>query len=227
MQKLNFCPRAIIFDMDGLLIDSEPVWEKIEDAILSARGVALTPEIRHRYVGTRMDDFWGGLRADYNLSDPLEALIQEAIDRMVARVGVEAAQRPGAPELIAFVEGNGLRAAIASSSPLAIIDAAREAHGWQQVFATRVSGDDVPHGKPAPDIYLEAARRLGVDPHQCLALEDSPNGARAAVAAGMITIAVPDAAHTTHRAFETITPYIYDSLHDVRAALEECDFAGV
>ena len=100
MKPLNFCPRAVIFDMDGLLIDSEPVWQVVEEAMLEARGKILEPEVRHRYVGMRMNDFWGGLQDAFALQDSVEALIAEAVGGMVARVGKEAAQRPGAPDLI-------------------------------------------------------------------------------------------------------------------------------
>ena len=100
-----------------------------------------------------------------------------------------------------------------------IIDATVAAQNWDRYFQTHVCGEDVPAGKPAPDIYLEAARRLGVEPAHCLTLEDSPNGARAAVAAGMICYAIPDPSHSTGATFADITPYVYASLHDVVALL--------
>ncbi|MBK8026917.1 MAG: HAD family phosphatase [Chloroflexi bacterium] len=227
MKPIQFCPQAVIFDMDGLLVDSEPVWAEVEDTMLSARRVTLTHEVRQKYIGMRMTDFWRGLHENYRLSEPVENLIAEAITGMVRRVGIEAAPRPGALELIEFITEQGIPCAIASSSPMAVIDTVVEARGWGGIFTMRVSGDDVKHGKPAPDIYLEAARRLGAPPEACLALEDSLNGTRAAVAARMVTIAVPDLAHTTADAFHGVTDFIYPSLHEVRAALEECDFAAL
>ncbi|MDZ4771136.1 MAG: HAD family phosphatase [Chloroflexota bacterium] len=224
MNLHGFCPRAVIFDMDGLLIDSEPIWEQVEDGILTRRNLILDPAVRARYIGMRMADFWRGLSEAYALNEPIHLLIAEAVDTMAARVGTDAALRPGAADLIALLQARGIPCAIASSSPMAIIDAVVAAHGWETLFARRVSGDDVTHGKPAPDIYLEAALRIGVDPADCLALEDSLNGTRAAVAARMVTVAVPDLAHTSAAAFDGVTPYIFESLHDVRAALEGCRF---
>ncbi|MCK6576688.1 MAG: HAD family phosphatase [Anaerolineae bacterium] len=227
MRPINFCPRAVIFDMDGLLVNSEHVWEVVEGDMLIARNVQLNQAIRAQFIGMRMGDFWRGMHASFHLAEPVEDLIAEAVQGMVERVGAEAEPQPGALALIDFVVARRIPCAIASSSPMPIIEAVVGAHGWGEVFALRVCGDDVQHGKPAPDIYLETARRLGVPPQACLALEDSVNGARAAVAAGMITIAVPDAAHTTAEAFRGVTDHVYPTLHEVRAALEECDFAAL
>ena len=105
-----------------------------------------------------------------------------------------------------------------------IIDATVNAQGWNRYFHTHVSGDDVAQGKPAPDIYLEAARRIRFEPSACLGLEDSPTGAKAAVAAGLICYAVPDPSHTSPAAFTAITPHVYDSLHQVLNSLEQCAF---
>lgn len=222
----GFCPSAVIFDMDGLLIDSEPVWEDVEHAMLARRGVVLDPQVRAKHIGMRMADFWTGLANAYALSEPIEGLIAEAIAAMAARVGTEAALRPGAAELIALLAARGVPCAIASSSPMAIIDAVVAAHGWQVTFANRVSGDQVAQGKPAPDIYLEAARMVGVAPAACLALEDSLNGTRAAVAASMVTVAVPDPAHTTAAMFDGLNAQVCVSLHEVVAALEGCPSHG-
>ncbi|MBZ0287226.1 MAG: HAD-IA family hydrolase, partial [Anaerolineae bacterium] len=105
--------------------------------------------------------------------------------------------------------------AIASSSPKAIIDAILKAQGWDTLFSVRCSAEDEARGKPAPDVYLRAAERLGINPGDCLALEDSPNGARAAVAAGMTCYAVPDTKHISSHAFDGITPHVFRSLHEV------------
>jgi len=219
---LNFCPQAIIFDMDGLLVDSEPVWAMAEGALLNERGKQWDIEIQRPLIGMRMRDFLVDIRSGYGLSDTVDELVAELIGRMTKLVPTQVVPRPGAPELLEYLLARGIPCAIASSSPMPIIDAVVTSQGWDRFFQTHVCGDDVTHGKPAPDIYLEAARRIGIAPEACLALEDSPNGSRAAVAAGMVTIAVPDLSHTSHAAFEAITPYVFDSLHEVQAALELC-----
>jgi HAD superfamily hydrolase (TIGR01509 family) len=221
---IDFCPQAVIFDMDGLLVDSEPVWEITEQAMLAARGRQPDPEIRKTLIGLRMRDFWLGMSSAYELSDSIEVLSDEIVARMTELIAAGVEARPGARELLDYLYARQIPCAIASSSPMPIIDATVTAQGWDRYFQMRVSGDEVTHGKPAPDIYLEAARRLGFAPAACLALEDSPNGARAAVAAGMICYAVPDTSHTNVETFAPITPHVYASLHDVIETLELCAF---
>ncbi len=218
----DFCPQAVIFDMDGLLVDSEPVWAVAEGAMLAERGVMTDPEIQRGLVGLRMRDFLSGMCRAYGMTDSVDDLSADITARMIALIPDQVVPRPGAVELLAYLEARGIPCLIASSSPMAIIDATVTAQGWDRYFQMHVCGDDVLHGKPAPDIYLEAARRLGVPPQACLSLEDSPNGARAAVAAGTVCYAVPDASHSTPAAFAGITPNVCASLHDVIEILERC-----
>ncbi|MBW4439516.1 MAG: HAD family phosphatase [Pleurocapsa minor GSE-CHR-MK-17-07R] len=216
---LNGCPRAVIFDMDGLLVNSEPVWEVIEDAILAERGKVLTAEGRSPLIGRRMADFWQGMKETFGLDDPIEDLVADVIQRFLENLPAGAPEQPGASELIAFLHAEGVPIAIASSSPNAIIDGVVTSRGWLHYFPVRVSGDEVAAGKPAPDVFIEAARRLGVEPSQCLILEDSRNGVRAAVASGATCIAVPDFSHVTLDELYPLTPHIADNLHQVQAAL--------
>lgn len=220
----DFCPQAVIFDMDGLLVDSEPVWMTAENAMLLERGKRLDDETHSTFIGLRMRDFWEGMARAYELTDEIDDLCTEVVTRMTTLIPEQVAARPGARELLEYLYARGVPCAIASSSPMEIIDATVIAQGWDAYFQTHVSGNDVPEGKPAPDIYLEAARRLGVQPADCLALEDSTTGARAAVAAGMLCYAVPDLSHTTIAKFAQVTPHVYDSLHDVLLTLEHCTF---
>ncbi|HYO89000.1 MAG TPA: HAD-IA family hydrolase [Candidatus Limnocylindrales bacterium] len=216
----TFCPHVVIFDMDGLLVDSEPVWGQVEDAMLSRRGYDLNVTIRERLIGMRMNDFWGAMVREYQLAESAEELIAEVTERMVTAIPGHVEPCPGAQELLDYLHARGVPCAIASSSPMAIINAVVDSEGWHGYFEAFVSGDQVLNGKPAPDIYLEAARQIGADPSVCLTLEDSRNGARAAVAAGMVCYAVPDLSHGHANHFTEITPHVFPSLHEVRLALD-------
>ena len=207
--------KAVIFDMDGLLVDSEPLWAICERDLLDRRGKVWAASIQNKFIGMRINDFLRGMSAGYGLSAPVEVMRDELETQMCELIPERAKPRPGAQELIDYLHGNGIPCAIASSSGQIIIDKVVDSQGWSHVFATRVTGDVVPNGKPAPDVYLEAARQLGISPADCLALEDSPNGARSAVAAGMTTYAVPDASHSHPEALAAITPHVFHSLHEV------------
>lgn len=207
--------KAVIFDMDGLLVDSEPLWETCERALLDRRGHTWNDGIREKLIGLRMNDFLRGMIAGYGLTDPVETMRAELESEMCAQIPDAVEARPGARALVDYLYEQGIPCAIASSSGQVIIDTVVESNGWKHVFTTRVTGDIVPNGKPAPDVYLEAARQLGVAPEDCLALEDSPTGARAAVAAGMTTFAIPDPSHSDPDLLATITPHVFHSLHEV------------
>lgn len=213
--------QAVIFDMDGLLVDSETVWHIAETELIESRGHRYTPDVRAQIVGMRMDQFLIRLHEVYNFQDNIDVLYQELTERMLTLIPQRVKPQPGAQALVGYVAERRMTVAIASSSPMSIIDAVLESCGWQDVFAVRCSADDDEHGKPAPHVYLRTARVLGVRPSGCLALEDSPNGARAATAAGMTCYVVPDLSHTKVSAFDGITPYIFDSLHTVLMHLKD------
>ena len=221
-----FCPRAVIFDMDGLLVDSEPVWQEVEDRIFSRRGRVPDSSIRQGLIGMRMTDFWNAMVREYDFDEPAESLIAEVTADMVATIPGHVDARPGAQELLDYLRARSVPCAIASSSPMAIITAVVDSEGWHGYFQACVSGDQVVNGKPAPDIYLEAARQIGAAPPVCLTLEDSRNGALAAVAAGMACYAVPDLSHGHPDQFAAITPYVFPSLHEVGSALDAAGCFG-
>lgn len=221
MMTVNWQPQAIIFDMDGLLVDSEPVWHAAEADLIESRGHQYTKEVRAQIIGLRVDEFFEKLNAVYHFDESIDELYSELMDRMLRLIPRKVKPQPGAAELVAYVQGSGLPTAIASSSPMSIINATVVSQGWEHVFSLRCSADDDARGKPAPDVYLRAARLLGVAPENCLALEDSPAGARAAVAAGMTCYAVPDSTHSGPDAFQDITPHVFADLHDVLRQLND------
>ena len=212
-------PHAVIFDMDGLLVDSERIWHIAEDKVFSSRGLDYTDELRASIIGMRMDEFMAKLSDHFGMQEPLEVLTAEVNANMLRLIPSMVKPQPGAYEMIDFVQARAWPLAIASSSPLPVIEATLQSQGWDEVFRLRCSADDVPRGKPAPDVYLNAARLLGVQPEHCLALEDSANGARAAIAAGMTCYAVPDRSHSQAADLESVTPYVFTDLHAVRAWL--------
>ena len=211
---------AIIFDMDGLLIDSEPLWGVAERAIVEQYGYVYDEEFQKSLVGLGMDDFVTKMSKFYRFSVSHAQAKQDILGKMQSLIPVEAEAQSGASELVQFVHKNNIPRAVASSSSLVIIQTAMESMDWQDIITVLCSGEEVENGKPAPDVYLLAAERLGVDPTKCLALEDSPRGAQAAVAAGMTCYGVPDPHHTNAEAFADVTPHVFNNLHEVLATLK-------
>jgi HAD superfamily hydrolase (TIGR01509 family) len=184
--------RCVIFDLDGVLVDSEIWWDEVRHAFAAAHGRTWTRADREAVMGAN-SAAWARImreRLDLDMSD---ADIERAIvDGVVDRYRVEGAPPiDGAVEAVRRIAAH-YPVAVASSAHRAVIDAALEATGLAGTFEVVVSSDEVAHGKPAADVYLETARRLGCDPAACLVAEDSVNGVRAAKAAGMIAVLVPN-----------------------------------
>jgi mannitol-1-/sugar-/sorbitol-6-/2-deoxyglucose-6-phosphatase len=188
---------AVVLDMDGLLIDTEPVWRVAESAVLAGLGISLSESDLLDSTGQPIDELIRGWRRRRSSHDgrgpgPTDAEVAEQIiDQVIAHVRAEGQPMPGVTATIACFERYGLALAIASSSPPRLIDAVCDRLGLAGI-RVRCSAEDEARGKPAPDVYLTAARRLGVAPASCLALEDSPHGIAAAKSAGMRCVAVPD-----------------------------------
>lgn len=211
---------ALLFDMDGTLVDSEPLWHRAEHALVAAHGHRLDPEVRGRLEGLATDASMAVLRSHYRLEADIATLAAELEARMLALLP-EAGATPGAADLLHWTRHNGLPFALVSNSSHAIIAAALAQQPWAELFPAdrRFSADDVDRGKPAPDLYLHAARSLGVSTADCIVVEDSLAGVRAALAAGMACWAVP-APHGDRSAFEALTPHVADGLGEVLAELE-------
>jgi HAD superfamily hydrolase (TIGR01509 family) len=186
---------AIIFDMDGLLIDSEPLWRIAEVETLTAVGVPITEEDAIQTTGLRTDEVVELWYARHPWPDPPRKAIEaRIITRLIALARERGKLMSGVRETLDAVSGAGYPLAIASSSTSEIIAAVLETLGIASYFQVAQSAEHEPYGKPHPGVYIEAARRLCVDPWRCLAFEDSPNGVIAAKAARMRCIAVPDPA---------------------------------
>lgn len=209
---------AICFDMDGTLVESENVWEKVEAEMLLARGIVYTDEMRQQVIGLRLDEFFGRLKTMLNLSESVPELIAELEERMLPAIPQSVQPKKSAQALIDYARSLGVPYCIASASSMRIIDTVVEAMGWGELMTRRYSADLVAKGKPAPDVYLYAAQQMGVEPQACLAIEDSLNGTKSAVAAQMTTVVVPDF-HTAHSAFDGLGAHIYRDLEQVLDAL--------
>lgn len=184
---------AVIYDLDGLLIDSEPCWVQAEIETLGALGVPLTPERCLETTGLRMDEavgYWFA-RHPWTGTTP-EIVVERVVSRVLALLSQRAPLKPGVHESLSVVRRAGLRVALASSSPLALIEGVLERVGLRSAFEQVVSAEGERFGKPHPGVYLTTAARLGVAPGACVALEDSVNGVLSATAAGMRCIAVPE-----------------------------------
>jgi HAD superfamily hydrolase (TIGR01509 family) len=188
---------AVIFDMDGVLIDSEPLHFAAVNEVLGSAGQSLTRQDYEAFIGGTTERMWDDLIRRRRLPHARSYWL-ERYDETVLRVLSRSwPAEPGVLDLVRKLRSMGTPLGVASSSTRAWIDATLRSIGLSDAFAARAAGDDVAHGKPAPDIYLLAAERLGVSPEDCLAIEDSPAGVLSARAAGMTVLGVrtPYTAH--------------------------------
>jgi beta-phosphoglucomutase-like phosphatase (HAD superfamily) len=191
---------AILFDMDGVLMDSEPLHLRATQLTLGDRARSFTARDNEAFIGATDPEMFRVLRIMFDLEPSTAELVSRKREHLIALVRAEGRRLPGVPEVPLQLRGAGLRLGLVSASARPVIDAVLEAVGLSGSFDTVVSGDEVARGKPAPDGFLMAARRLAMDPERCFVVEDSRNGVLAAKAAGMTVAAVPAPA-TAHQDF--------------------------
>ena len=185
-------PGFVVFDLDGVLVDSEQVWDAVREELARERGGNWHPGAQRDMMGMSSPEWSRYMHDRIGLPETPEEINRIVVERMLERYVAGPPWIDGALDAVhrlaaAFTLG------LASSSNRELIDAVLEAGGIASLFRATVSSEEVPRGKPAPDVYLEAARRLGADPAACVAIEDSHNGIRSAKAAGMACIAIPNA----------------------------------
>jgi HAD superfamily hydrolase (TIGR01509 family) len=182
---------CVVFDMDGVIVDSEPLWVRARKDLVRDAGGRWLPEAETAMMGISSDRWSVYMRDRLGLEAMTPAQIRtEVIGRMVALYGAEVPLLPGAREAIEAT-ARCWRIGVASGSDRVLLDTVLSATGLRDRFAATVAGEEVAVGKPAPLIYQEVCRRLGADPRRCLAIEDSGSGIESALAAGMSVIAVP------------------------------------
>jgi HAD superfamily hydrolase (TIGR01509 family) len=182
---------AVVFDLDGVLLDSEQVWNAAKEQLVRERGGRWHDRAQRDMMGMSSPEWSQYMHEQLGLAEPPEEINREVIGRLEVIYRERLPLIEGARQA---VDRLAVRwpLALASSSNRPIIDLALELAGLEDRFRVTVSSEEVARGKPAPDVYLEAARRLSVPPERCVAIEDSHNGIRAARAAGMKVVAIPN-----------------------------------
>jgi HAD superfamily hydrolase (TIGR01509 family) len=184
---------AVVFDLDGVIVDSEELWNEVREGLARERGGSWSEQAQADMMGMSSSEWSQYMHDVVGLSDPPEEINREVVRRMLDRYTKRLPLIDGAVEAVKRMAARW-PLGLASSSNRELIDRALEVSGLAPYFRATVSSEEVGRGKPAPNVYLEAARRLGVDPRRCAAIEDSANGIRSAHAAGVLVVAAPNRA---------------------------------
>jgi HAD superfamily hydrolase (TIGR01509 family) len=182
---------AVVFDLDGVIVDSEHVWDEVREELAHERGGRWHDYAQADMMGMSAPEWSRYMHDVIGLRESPADLNEEVVRRLLARYEKRLPMIDGAVEAVRRI-ADSYRLALASSSNREVIDAVLARAGLALLFEITVSSEEVPRGKPAPDVFLEAARRLDVPPERCAAIEDSENGIRAAHAAGMRVVAIPN-----------------------------------
>lgn len=211
--------QTIIFDMDGLLVDSEPLARRSWERVVHSYGRVLDAETYSRMIGLRLEESSRLLQSRLEIPAEAETLAKQK-EAVLAQLGTDGLPpMPGLNDLMHQLRLRQIPWAVATSNRRAFATQVLQQMDLWSTCGSLTTGEDVQNGKPAPDIYLLAARRMGAAPERCLALEDSVPGAQAAKAAGMVTIAVPGP-HENASAFG-FADHIYDTLAGVAQDIDD------
>lgn len=226
--------QAVIFDMDGVLIDSEPLWQQVEFETMTALGLPITYEDTLQTTGLRIDqlvEYWykrypwpdyhditNGLKT-YKGKENNQAVAQRIVNQAIIAINQDAKPMQGVIEALDNCQSLGLKIGLASSSPSIMIEAVLTKLNIKHYFEITKSAEHLAHGKPHPEVYLNCAEALGISPHHCLAIEDSFNGLIAARAANMQTIAIP-ALDQQHLSKWQVAHQQLANLHELAAYLK-------
>lgn len=210
MQKF----RAVLFDMDGLMFDTEPLFFRAEDEVAKKYGTTFTRDIQVKMMGQKGVHAIETMCKELGINEDPEKVLAERDEKYVALLTTASEPMPGLVDFLDFLDARGIQRAIATSSPRAWVDILLARAGITERFPHIVTGSDVHIGKPHPEIYIKAAECVATPPHACIVLEDAVNGIRAGKAAGCTVVAIPDP-HTAHQDFSE-ADYVLQSLEDKR-----------
>jgi beta-phosphoglucomutase-like phosphatase (HAD superfamily) len=218
---LPYRPRAVIFDMDGLLFDTEALWQEALLAAAAEGGREIPDEVYNQSIGVRRSQTRGLFLSHFGEDFAFDDFHASWTRRFWLIAEAKLALKPGAPELLDILDRFGLPRAIATSSSRTTVERHLDAHGLMDRFDQLVCRGDYENGKPAPDPFLKAAERLSIEPRLCLALEDSHVGVRSASAAGMLTVMVPDLLEPTEE-IGALCALVARDLHQVGELVLAC-----
>jgi len=188
--------KGAIFDMDGLLLDTERLYQRAEKEIAELMGFTPDPGFTEAICGTSGQTAYNVITRFYPSADPVK-FWDSVMDWMRKELKRNVPKRPGADEILSYLQSQGIKMAVASSSGREMIENNMRHAGFEKYFEAIVSGSEVEHSKPAPDIFFEAAKRIGIPPEECYVFEDGVNGARAGIEAGCATVMIPDLVQPT------------------------------
>ena len=205
---------AAVFDLDGVLVDSEHIWDEVREALARERGGRWHEGAQGAMMGMSSVEWSRYMHDVIALAEPPDEINAEVVLRMEARYAENLPLVDGAVDAVSRLAGS-FRLALASSSNRPLIDAVLAHAGLAELFEVTVSSEEVERGKPAPDVFLEAARRLGINPAHCAAIEDSANGIRAAHTAGMRVIVIPNRRYPPPAGALVLGDVVLDSLAEL------------
>jgi HAD superfamily hydrolase (TIGR01509 family) len=209
---------AVVFDLDGVLLQSEEIWDAVRESYVRERGGRYDEEVQRSMMGMSAPEWSRFLHDEAGVPDDPDTINRQVVSRMLEAYRAELPLLPGAEAAVRRA-AEAFPLGLASSSNREIFETVLDLAGLAACFRATVSSEEAARGKPEPDVYLEAARRLGVPPGQCAAVEDSHAGIRSAKSAGMRVVAIPNASYPPDDEALALADLVVPSLDDLTASV--------